>query len=145
MSDDLPDVTVLERNLPSGWSKEAVRLELDRHCGLQFVACEDCVDTAIGWCCGFLVGEDAELLRIAVSPDKRRFGAASALLVQFEKECIAQEVTSIFLEVASKNIAARRLYHKSGYSQVGIRRAYYNHPLDDALVMNKKIKTSSFY
>ena len=133
----MPDVTAFEHNSSVGWSKEAVHKELNRRHGLQFVAYDDCVNTAIGWCCGFRVGEEAELLRIAVAIDKRRCGVASALLVQFEKVCAEEEVSSIFLEVASRNTSALRLYDKFGYSQVGIRRGYYNNPLDDALVMNK--------
>lgn len=137
MANDLVDVAAFERCSLSGWSGEAVSLELNRQCGLQLVAYEDGIDTAIGWCCGFWVGEEAELLRIAVMPDKRKCGVASALFAQFESGCLEQGVTSIFLEVASRNIAARQLYHKFGYNQVGRRSNYYKHPLDDALAMNK--------
>ena len=112
-------------------------VELNRPHGLQLVAYEDGIDTAIGWCCGFWLDEEAELLRIAVAQGKRKCGVATALLAQFENECKEQEITAIFLEVASRNTAARQLYNKSGYSQVGRRAAYYNKPLDDALVMNK--------
>ncbi len=130
-------MTGIEGHLPHGWSENAVHVELNRQRGLQLVAYEDSIDVAIGWCCGFWLGEEAELLRIAVALAKRKCGVASALLAQFENECQEQEVTSIFLEVAGRNTAARRLYKKSGYSQVGRRAAYYSKPLDDALVMNK--------
>ncbi len=130
-------VIALEQSVESGWSGEAVRRELDRHLGLQLVACESYAGTAIGWCCGFRVGKEAELLRIAVAISERQKGVASVLLAQFEKECTGQQVSSVFLEVAETNVAARRLYAQFSYKQVGRRKDYYSQPVDDALVMSK--------
>ncbi len=130
-------MTALEHNFGPGWSAGSVRREIDRPFGLQLVACGDCTGTVIGWCCGFQVGEEAELLRIAVAQSERLKGVASALLAQFEKECVEGKVSTIFLEVAKANVAARRLYAKSSYIQVGRRKGYYSQPVDDALVMNK--------
>ncbi len=136
---DLAEVVALEKKSGSGWTREAVSEELDRSLGLQLVAYEDSSGRVIGWCCGLSVGDEAELLRIAVIQSKRKSGVASVLLAQFEKECIGQEVSSIFLEVADKNLAARRLYEKYDYKQVGRRKNYYSRPKDDALVMNKML------
>ena len=101
------------------------------------MAYEDSGNAIVGWCCGFRVGEEAELLRMSVSRSKRKCGVASTLLAQFEKECLEWKVSSIFLEVADKNLAAKHLYDKFNYKQVGKRKAYYSHPTSDALVMNK--------
>ncbi len=134
---NIAGVVALESSLESGWPIASVRQEIDRPSGLQLVACGDGAGVVIGWCCGILIGEDAELLRIAVAQAERIRGVASALLAQFEKECAERRVASIFLEVAGANMAARRLYEKFLYSQVGRRKGYYSQPVDDALVMNK--------
>lgn len=139
LPDDLAEVAGLEQALESGWTRGAVHKELDRSLGLQLVAYEDSSGRVIGWCCGLSVGDEAELLRIAVIQSKRKCGVASVLLAQFEKKCIGQEVSSIFLEVADKNLAARQLYEKYDYKQVGRRKNYYSRPKDDALVMNKML------
>jgi len=39
------------------------------------------------------------------------------------------------LEVRSANRAARMLYQKSGFEEVGKRPRYYQNPLDDAITM----------
>ncbi len=132
-------VIALEQSVESGWSDGAVRRELDRPLGLQLVAYERYAGTVIGWCCGFRVGQEAELLRIAVVLSERQRGVASALLAQFERECTGQGqgASSIFLEVAETNVAARRLYAQFSYKQVGRRKDYYKQPVDDALVLNK--------
>jgi len=121
----------------NGWSGGAVQSELHNPCGLQLVAFGG--DHITGWCCGLHVGEEAELLRIAVLPDQRRGGIASALLAEFEEQSMGHGVSSIFLEVAEKNQAAGQLYLKFGYRPVGRRKGYYRHPADDALIMKKML------
>jgi len=137
LSGDLREVIDLESCLSSGWSEMMVQKELLRPSGLQLVACGNPARNVIGWCCGLWVEEEAELLRIVVTPAERKSGVASALLGQFEKNCTERNVASIFLEVASGNEAARRLYAKFGYRQIGKRKKYYNKPPDDALVLKK--------
>jgi ribosomal-protein-alanine N-acetyltransferase len=39
------------------------------------------------------------------------------------------------LEVRRSNEPARRLYERLGFSIAGVRRAYYSHPVEDALVL----------
>jgi len=141
LPENFDEVVALEETLDAGWAEESVRRERDRLLGLQLVAVGDSGGPVIGWCCGFMVGAEAELLRIAVAPRYRLKGVASALLVQFERECVEQQVSSVFLEVAEKNGAAQRLYEKFFYNEVGRRKDYYSNPVDNALVMNKIFPT----
>ncbi len=39
------------------------------------------------------------------------------------------------LEVRRSNEVARRLYEQFGFAVAGVRRAYYTHPVEDALVL----------
>jgi len=52
-----------------------------------------------------------------------------ALIEQAEKG-----VARVLLEVRESNQPARRLYEKHGFREVGRRRNYYNHPLEDAIL-----------
>lgn len=123
--EDLEEAVALGQNLESGWSLASVRREVDRPSGLQLIAYGDCTGPAIGWCCRFQVGEEAELLRIGVVRSERMRGVASVLLAHFEKECARLGVSSVFLEVAEANPVAQRLYAKFSYKQVGRRKGYY--------------------
>ena len=46
---------------------------------------------------------------------------------------------SLTLEVRRSNIAAQRLYAKSGFHEAGVRKNYYTQPVEDALVLLRKI------
>jgi ribosomal-protein-alanine N-acetyltransferase len=46
-------------------------------------------------------------------------------------------VETVFLEVRSKNAAARALYNAYGFKEIGVRKGYYQNPSDDAVIMVK--------
>ena len=68
------------------------------------------------------VAGEAELLTIAVHPDHRRSGIASALLHQAIANLSAEK---LFLEVANDNLGAHAFYEKHGFTLTGTRKAYY--------------------
>ena len=83
------------------------------------------------------VADEAEIITIGVAPDARRNGIASAMLVIVEKNIKNQGVKKIFLEVASNNIAGKKLYENNGYKVVGMRPKYYDGI--DAILMAKDL------
>lgn len=78
---------------------------------------------------GFLLSRQAadeeELLLIAVRPECRRHGIASALIERFVAEARLRGVRRLFLEMREGN-SAEALYLKHGFAAVGRRRSYYN-------------------
>lgn len=76
---------------------------------------------------------------IAVAPDARRHGVASALLDVF---CRFGEINLAFLtlEVRKSNTAAIALYEKNGFRWAGLRPGYYQHPREDAVIMTREFK-----
>ncbi|HWQ51096.1 MAG TPA: GNAT family N-acetyltransferase [Terriglobales bacterium] len=72
--------------------------------------------------CGYTLtreaGGETELLRIAVLPEFRGRGYGRELLR-------GVKAPDMYLEVRAGNAAARALYEKEGFSQVGVRRGYY--------------------
>jgi ribosomal-protein-alanine N-acetyltransferase len=83
------------------------------------------------------VADESEIITIGVAPDARRTGIASAMLVIIEKNIKNQGVKKIFLEVASNNIAGKKLYENNGYKVVGTRPKYYDGI--DAILMAKDL------
>lgn len=69
--------------------------------------------------------DEAEVLTIATAPAYRRKGLARDALARAEDLAQDKGVTAVFLEVAEDNIAARALYARAGYAQVGRRPGYY--------------------
>jgi ribosomal-protein-alanine N-acetyltransferase len=79
---------------------------------------------------GFLIGREAggeaELLTLAVHPDAQRQGLGARLVMDFMAEAKAKGADHLFLEVAETNVAAIALYRKTGFTEAGYRRDYYN-------------------
>ncbi len=83
------------------------------------------------------VTDEAEIITIGVHPDARRAGIASAMLVVAEQDLRARGIKKLFLEVAATNAAARKLYERAGFHQIGIRPKYYDGI--DAIMMEKAL------
>lgn len=95
---------------------------------------------------GFLIGRaiagEAELLTVAVLPDRRRLGLGARLVQAFLAESKLREAETAFLEVAARNTAAIGLYHRAGFVETGRRKGYYRDPTgesDDALILSRSI------
>lgn len=99
------------------------------------------VTSAAGFAVGRAAADEAELLTIAVDPDRLRRGAGRAMLADFEAEAVRRGATSAFLEVAADNAAALGLYQSAGWRETGRRRGYYSRTSGavDALIMAKDL------
>jgi len=98
---------------------------------------------------GFILGRvaagEAEILTLAVSPEARRFGTATALVVAAAGHAHALGARDLFLEVAAGNLPARTLYRRLGFVEEGRRKAYYAQGRDkpeDALVLRSDLPLS---
>jgi ribosomal-protein-alanine N-acetyltransferase len=78
--------------------------------------------------------DEAELLNLAVIPEFRRRGVASALLRTLRNEAKG----TLFLEVAELNFAAISLYEHHGWVRTGVRKGYYKNGMVNAIVMEKR-------
>ena len=88
---------------------------------------------------------EVEIEDVCVSPIFRNTGIASQIFTYIIEECKKQGADYIFLEVASRNAGALRLYQKMGFEIISVRKDYYtleNNLLDDAILMRKGIKIS---
>ena len=95
---------------------------------------------------GFVMGRaaagEAELLTLAVQPDARRQGTGRHLVQAFLTEATARGADTAFLEVAAGNMAAIRLYERSGFTLAGRRKAYYSThsgQAEDALILSRAL------
>ncbi len=84
--------------------------------------------------------DEGEILKIGVMPEERGRSCGESLLLAAFEQWKKQGVESIFLEVRDSNQAARRLYEKLGFEKLGIRKRYYSHPTEDALIYRKVIQ-----
>ena len=94
------------------------------------------IDARGGMLLARLAADEAEVLTVAVVPERRQQGLGAALLSRAADEARLRGAERIFLEVSTRNPAARGLYQQLGYQQIGRRKAYYADG-SDALVLSK--------
>lgn len=80
------------------------------------------------------VADEMHVLRIAVSPRRRRRGLARALLRCGMAAAQTEGAVSAVLEVRPANRPARRLYERLGFLPAGRRTGYYAGTGEDALI-----------
>lgn len=91
----------------------------------------------VGYVCVWVVGDELHVNNLAVHPRWRRRGIARVLVREALGHGERLGVRVAFLEVRASNAAAQRLYRDFDFEPVGLRRRYYTHPVEDAVVMRR--------
>ena len=141
-ANDVTEVVRIERVcFADPWSEEAFRRLLGGPPAIFLVAIFPPHETIAGYVVAFSIETDAEILNLAVEPGFRGKGLAGQMLDAAVIELADRGVVNAYLEVRESNSAARALYAKRGFSEIGRRRAYYRRPVEDALVLRRVIGT----
>ena len=84
--------------------------------------------------------DEGQITNVAVHPDHRRKGYGAAIVRSLLRHAKDAKLDSVSLEVRVSNTAAINLYKAAGFVEMGRRKAFYQKPTEDALVMVCKIK-----
>jgi ribosomal-protein-alanine N-acetyltransferase len=133
---DLPAIEAIERDSYSTpWSRSMFAGELAKASSV----CIGAFETDTGELVGYLIVSryvDAwHVMNIAVDPNRRRAGVATALLERLFELTSGDGRRGYTLEVRVSNSAAIELYQRLGFQPRGIRRGYYTDNREDALIM----------
>jgi len=132
---DLSQVAQIEKSsFADPWSEESFRRLLGVAPAIFLVALFPPDQAVAGYVVAFAVGEDGELLNVAVDPKFRGKGLAGQMG--------ARGVRTAFLEVRESNRAARALYESRGFVEIGRRSKYYRRPVEDALVLRRTLEVA---
>ena len=134
-SDHLDQVAEIEKICFSDpWSRRMLSEHLENECAATLVALgED--GTILGYAGLLVVLDEGYITNVAVRPEYRRQGIAGELLGVFRRFAEGNRMAFLTLEVRDSNASARALYTKYGFSEVGVRKNYYDHPKEDAIIM----------
>ena len=128
-------VAIEEASFTHPWTRDMYLAELDNR-GVSFCfLAQDAAGAAAGFCSFWRVLDELHINNLAVLPEHRRVGVASALLAFVLQEGVRMGARRATLEVRRSNEAARRLYERFGFTVAGVRRGYYTRPNEDALVL----------
>lgn len=133
---DLDDVVRLEKMCfgLGAWSRGAFASELKRGQKSYFVVAR-INGVLVGFAGWRQEGDEAHVANIAVHPKMRGRKIGELLLRTILEEAVRRGLNTSLLEVRKSNLIAQNLYRKYGYKVVTIRRAYYQFPLEDAVIM----------
>lgn len=132
--EDVSEAVEIEKlSFSTPWSELSFYKEIYNPRSLCLVA--ETEEGVAGYICLSRIFDECHILNLAVHPLKRRQGIGSRLIREALNSDFISTCRYIYLEVRASNIPARRLYEKFGFRMVGIRRAYYVNPVEDAIIM----------
>ena len=136
---EIPAVAALDRQLFSkeSWSEADFTASLTDPSRFFWVAMEG--ETLLGFCGLSQSFEQGDILNIGVCPKERGKGIGSILLQKAIETFKEQGGKELFLEVRASNTAAKALYEKFGFVQIGVRKGYYQQPAEDGLVYQLEV------
>ena len=135
--DDLPSVAAIEAaSFSDAWAPSAFADLLARkYARLRVATSSD--GTILGYCILLRAADEGEIANICTAAAVRGRGVGGGLLDDALAAADASATAAVYLEVRTSNVAARALYEGRGFSLVGRRKGYYQHPNEDALVLRR--------
>lgn len=129
------DVAALESAVmgSDAWKASLVADELPRKDRTWWAAFDG--ETLAGYCGGWVVDGQVQILKIATDPAYRRRGIAAELLALVASDARNLGAAEMTLEVRASNAGAQTFYERMGLRNIGTRPHYYS-DREDAVIMS---------
>jgi ribosomal-protein-alanine acetyltransferase len=125
--------TIEQRAYPTPWSRSMFACELAKPTSICLGAFEG--EDLIGYVINARYVDAWHVMNVAVEPEHRGRGIATALLERLFALTRDDERRGYTLEVRVSNEDAIRLYEKLGFESRGVRPGYYSGDREDAVIM----------
>ena len=100
---------------------------------------DPCKARVAGYIGMYKVLNEGDITNIAVSPEYRGKGIGLSLMNALKELARNKNIGNLILEVRESNHTAIHLYERAGFLPVGIRRNFYEKPVENAIVMYMKL------
>jgi [ribosomal protein S18]-alanine N-acetyltransferase len=142
---DIDAVLELERGVfgAEAWSRQMLAGELDQQPASRYYLVADDGGRVAGYAGLLGAGWQGDVLTLAVAADRWGLGIGTALLRALLAEAGRRGCTEVFLEVRTDNSRAQELYRRHDFTEIGIRRGYYQPSGADALVMRRTLRAAA--
>src|SRR5436190_18048085 len=135
-AEDLDGLVAVEHaSFVNPWTHDMYRAEMRNPEVSHLLVAKNAEGRVVGFCGFWRVVDELHINNLAVLPEYRRQGIASLILGRVFAEGRRAGAGRATLEVRRSNEVARRLYERFGFTVAGVRRGYYRHPEEDALVL----------
>jgi ribosomal-protein-alanine N-acetyltransferase len=134
--EDLDAVVALEAaSFTNPWTREMLARELEQPTSARVYVLRLPGVPVAGFCSCWVIGDELHVNTIAVDAARRGRGLGRALMLHVLADVERDGVRRATLEVRRSNLAAQRLYEGLGFLVAGVRKRYYSHPEEDALIL----------
>ena len=131
---DLPQVCDIEKeNFSLPWSEKSFLESMAREDTIFLTALVD--NRVAGYLGCYCIAGTGEITNVAVHASYRRKGVGGMLLEKLYEEGAGLDTLEFFLEVRESNEAAIGLYSRQGFVKEGIRKNFYEQPVENAIIM----------
>ena len=121
------------------WGLKDLMYELNDNPVSNLWVIENSRKQVLGFVDYWITFDSATICQICVNPLFRKNGLGSQLLQEAIKDCRANKVRNITLEVREKNLSAISLYEKFNFKRVMIKEHYYTNG-DNAIYMIRDLE-----
>lgn len=83
--------------------------------------------------------DEGQITSVVTAPECRRMGLGRRIMDSLEKFAHENGISFLSLEVRESNLSARELYRSCSWEEAGVRKNFYDLPLENAIVMIKKL------
>lgn len=100
-----------------------------------------CAGALLGYAVMMIALDEAHILNLSIARSYQRQGYGQALLQLLSGIARTRSVSRMLLEVRPSNVAARGLYARAGFTEIGVRRGYYpaTSGREDAIVLERRL------
>lgn len=135
---DVLQVSLIEKAIFSvPWSEISFITSMEQEHTIYLVAEAVNTEQIVGYCGLYQSLDEADITNVAVKPEFRRQHVAERMLEQLLELAKSRGAERFTLEVRQSNQAAIALYTNFGFESAGIRKKFYEKPVEDAVIMWK--------
>ncbi len=139
--DDIDAILELEQAVfdAEAWSRQMLAGELAQQPASRYYLVAEEGGQLVGYGGLLTAGWQGDVLTLATAAGHWGKGIGTALLRALLAEAARRGCTEVFLEVRTDNKRAQELYRRHDFTEIGIRRGYYQPSGADALVMRRTL------
>ena len=135
----IPQVLPIEQDAyPEPWTFNMLHDEINRAARYFCLMYEE-GGALLGYGGFWILIDEAHITRITIAKEYQGRGLSKLLMKHLQQEAEASDVRYMRLEVRENNIPAIRLYNGLNFVQDGMRKGYYRHTNENAILMSKEL------
>lgn len=118
-------VSIEMRSFVDPWSPFAIALDLRQNPQAEYFVALDGFRSVAGYAAWWNQGQTARIVKVAVSPERRKAGIGSALVRTLLESASRQGCSFAQLEVRESNAHARAMYKNLSFEEAGTVESFY--------------------